>query len=80
MKRLIYKWKAPCNKCPYKLGQIQTVVNPCPQCKLNGYQGYKQFKKQLLGNEEVNEKGFDELEKNLYPDGIPVNIHDESIL
>ncbi len=79
MKNFINKVQAPCNKCPYKLGKIQMVVNPCPQCKLNGYQGYKQFKKQLLGNEEVNENGFDELEKVLYSDGIPVNIHDESI-
>ena len=55
------------------------MVNPCPQCKLNGYQGYELFEKQLLGNEEVNEKGFDELEKILYLDGIPVNIPDESI-
>ena len=79
IKRLIYEINPPCPKCPYKLRQIQTVVNPCPQCKLNGYQGYELFKKQLLGNQEVNENGFDELEKILYPDGIPVNIHGESI-
>ena len=60
MNQLIHKRKAPCDKCPYKLGQIQTVVNPCPQCKLNDYQGYEQFKKQLLGNEEVTENDFDE--------------------
>ena len=33
----------PCPKCPYKQGMIQTVVNPCPQCKLNNYSSYKQF-------------------------------------
>ena len=79
MKRLIYKWKVPCNKCPYKLGKIQTVVNPCSQCKLNGYQGYEQFKKQLLGNEEVTENGFDELEKNHYTERSRVRMNDESI-
>ena len=35
--------KAPCAKCPYKLGLIKTLVNPCPKCRLNGYQSYKQF-------------------------------------
>lgn len=23
----------PCVKCPYKLGLVHTVVNPCPQCR-----------------------------------------------
>lgn len=35
--------KAPCAKCPYKLGLVKTPVNPCPECRLNGYQSYKQF-------------------------------------
>lgn len=38
--------KAPCAKCPYKLGLVKTLVNPCPQCKANGYMTYKQ----LTGN------------------------------
>lgn len=79
MKRLNYKWKAPCNKCPYKLGQIQTVINPCPQCKLNGYQGYEQLKKQLLGNEEVTENNFDKFKKNLHAKRSKVRMNDESI-
>ena len=79
MKRLNYKWKAPCNKCSYKLGQIQTVVNPCPQCKLNGYQSYEQFKKQLLGNEEITENNFDEFKKNLYTERSKIRMNDESI-
>lgn len=33
--------KKPCSKCPYKLGQVHTPVNPCPQCKLNGYQSFE---------------------------------------
>lgn len=37
------KLKAPCAKCPYKLGQVRTPVNPCPVCKMNGYQSYKTF-------------------------------------
>jgi len=61
------------------LGQIQTVVNPCPQCKLNGYQGYEQFKKQLLGNEEVTENNFDEFKKNLHAKRSKVRMNDESI-
>lgn len=35
--------KVPCAKCPYKLGQIKTLVVPCPVCKINGYQSYKMF-------------------------------------
>ncbi len=37
----------PCNICPYKLGLIKTLVNPCPNCKMNGYSAYKQFEKQI---------------------------------
>ena len=37
----------PCSKCPYKLGIIETLVNPCPNCKLNNYSTYKVFIKQL---------------------------------
>lgn len=55
------------------------MVNPCPQCKLNGYQGYEKFKKQLLGNEKVTENGFDELEKNHYTERSRVRMNDESI-
>ena len=42
-----FKIKAPCSKCPYKLGIIKTVINPCPQCKMNNYQTYERFKEQL---------------------------------
>lgn len=41
--------KKPCHKCPYTLGLIQTVKNPCPQCKINNYQSYKWFQIQLSG-------------------------------
>lgn len=47
MRKIIYKLKVPCSKCSYKLGLIQTMVNPCPQCKLNDYRNYDLFKKQL---------------------------------
>lgn len=43
------KLKAPCSKCPYKLGQVKTVVNPCPSCKMNGYIMYKTFTENKLG-------------------------------
>ena len=41
--------KKPCVKCPYKLGMVETPINPCPQCKLNDYQSYEWFQKQLSG-------------------------------
>ena len=37
----------PCEKCPYKLGIIQTFVNPCPSCKLNNYKTYEVFIEQM---------------------------------
>lgn len=41
------KSESPCFKCPYKLGVIKTLVNPCPQCKMTGYSTYKRFIKQM---------------------------------
>jgi hypothetical protein len=35
--------KPPCSKCPYKLGIIHTLRNPCPECKVNGYKAYEIF-------------------------------------
>lgn len=34
----------PCAKCPYKLGKVTTPANPCPACKMNGYEAYDQMK------------------------------------
>lgn len=48
--KLIYR-KKTCRQCPYTIGLIHTVVNPCPQCMLNGYKFYEWFQKQLLGVE-----------------------------
>lgn len=45
---LLKKLKPPCSQCPYKLGQVQTVVNPCPQCRLNNYAAYERFQ-QMMG-------------------------------
>ena len=36
--KLIHQMKPPCRKCTYTLGNVKTVVNPCPQCRLNGCQ------------------------------------------
>lgn len=49
MKKIILKKNIPCNKCPYKLGLVHSVVNPCPQCKLENYQAYDFFQKQQAG-------------------------------
>ncbi len=45
MKNLIQNISPPCTKCPYKLGLVHMLVNPCPQCKQNGYQAYERFTK-----------------------------------
>lgn len=47
MKAILYKVKPPCSRCPYKLGLVHTVVNPCSQCKENGYKTYERLKKKI---------------------------------
>lgn len=32
----------PCNKCHYHLGEVQTLENPCPDCKASGFKNRKQ--------------------------------------
>lgn len=44
---LIHHADPPCAKCPYKLGLVHTVVNPCPYCKENDYQTFERFQKQV---------------------------------
>ena len=33
IKELFYTVKPPCPKCPYTLGQIRTVTDPCPSVR-----------------------------------------------
>lgn len=40
------KKSPPCHECPYKLGLVETVANPCPQCMLNDYKSFETFKNQ----------------------------------
>ena len=54
MKNQIRRVITPCNKCPYKIGIIKTVTNPCPQCKLNKYKRFKVLKKQLAEENSEN--------------------------
>jgi len=49
LSRVIQRFNPLCNKCPYKLGLVYAVVNPCPQCRENGYKTYERFKKELSG-------------------------------
>ena len=41
--RLIHWVKPPCEKCPYKLGLVRTMADPCPECRANGYKAYEMF-------------------------------------
>lgn len=45
---------SPCAKCPYKLGLVHTVVNPCPQCKENGYQTFEKFQQHASGDYPIS--------------------------
>lgn len=49
IKHFIHHIKPPCAKCPYKLGLVHTIVNPCPQCRKNGYQSYERFQDKISG-------------------------------
>lgn len=56
--------KKPCPKCPYTLGLIHTVTNPCPECKLNGYSAYEWFRKaQRPGNELTENESYEPLDQ-----------------
>lgn len=58
LKKLIYGINPPCAKCPYKLGLIETPVNPCPQCKLDGcYMSYEWFQKILWQGKTSKDSG-----------------------
>lgn len=50
-KKLIYQFKPPCPQCPYTLGMVHTVENPCPECKENSYQTYERFKRLASGGD-----------------------------
>ncbi len=54
--KLIYYITPPCSKCPYTLGLVNTITNPCLQCKDSGYETYEKLKKFVTGNTSVLEK------------------------
>ncbi len=55
LREIFSKEKAPCGECPYKLGMVETLVNPCPQCRQNGYSTYEWLRKmQYQGKEPKN--------------------------
>lgn len=49
LKELIHWDKPPCPRCPYTLGLVHTLVNPCPQCRENGYKTFEQFQSRIFG-------------------------------
>jgi len=49
LKKLMLNLKFPCSKCPYMLGQVAFVANPCFECKKNNYATYYR-----LVNEQPN--------------------------
>ena len=40
IRKLFHRDKPPCAKCPYTLGQVEFVRDPCPECKANNYATY----------------------------------------
>ena len=38
----------PCSRCLYKRGIIKTLVNPCPQCRAEGYNMFYQMGQETI--------------------------------
>ncbi|MDE7245660.1 MAG: hypothetical protein K2O18_17040 [Oscillospiraceae bacterium] len=49
LKEVMDQLNPPCRRCPYQLGLVQTLDNPCPQCKRQGYELFKRFLKRQIG-------------------------------
>ena len=72
MKNRLNKLTHPCGKCPYKLGLVKMLVNPCPQCKQNGCSFYKHLPlKEIIINFKKNRTGVDTMAKSHKKD-IPI--------
>ncbi len=41
--RLFDIFKSKCMKCPFNLGLVRFIINPCPLCKINHYNMYYQL-------------------------------------
>lgn len=54
--KLIHSVVPPCPKCPYTLGQVRLVDNPCPDCKLDNYEMYCVLTEGKYREKEVNKK------------------------
>jgi len=50
LKKLIYLIKPPCPKCPYTLGYVHFIINPCPGCKENDYKTFEYIKNSDTNN------------------------------
>ncbi|MDE6944045.1 MAG: hypothetical protein K2P66_06445 [Lachnospiraceae bacterium] len=55
--KMVNAKKKLCSRCPYTLGLIKTLTNPCPECRMNGYRSYEWFQKQLSGECSDSSKG-----------------------
>lgn len=59
MKKIAYRIKPPCSKCPYKLGLVHTFISPCPQCRENGFGMFEFFQqKTVAGGEKTEREGI----------------------
>lgn len=45
IEKLARETSSPCDKCPYKLGLVKMVKNPCPECRIDGYRTYEWLQK-----------------------------------
>jgi len=50
IKDIVNKIIPPCPKCPYTLGHVKFVANPCFQCKSDNYNMYYRLINNKPGN------------------------------
>lgn len=62
IKDFIHHFNLPCDECPYKLGLVQTLINPCPLCKENNYQMFERFRQ----DRTVNDRKEQSVETSCY--------------
>lgn len=50
LKEWVHRSKPPCPQCPYRLGMVETLKNPCPACKQNGLEMFEVFQRRTTAN------------------------------
>ena len=53
--------KKPCSKCPYALGLVHTVTNPCPKCAISRMNGFKSSYQETVQFPKRKNEGMEDI-------------------